>query len=120
MPALATPAARPRGTDGLRDTGELRDADEFRDTDEGITGLAVCTAITANTRDVITIELWTPWLNRADFEPGQYLTVHVPELGLDRPLLDLLGAVRHEHADDHRQTTGGSGLGLPPRPAPGR
>lgn len=84
VPALATPAARPRGTDGLRDTDELRDADEFRDTDEGITGLAVCTAITANTRDVITIELWTPWLNRADFEPGQYLTVHVPELGLDR------------------------------------
>ncbi|MCT1549709.1 hybrid-cluster NAD(P)-dependent oxidoreductase [Brevibacterium casei] len=80
----STPAARLRGTDGLRDTGELRDADEFRDTDEGITGLAVCTAITANTHDVITIELWTPWLNRADFEPGQYLTVHVPELGLDR------------------------------------
>lgn len=55
-----------------------------RDAADGITGFAECTAITAVTPDVITIELWTPWLTRADFEPGQYLTVHVPELGLDR------------------------------------
>lgn len=65
-------------------TAELREAADPRDAADGITGFAECTAITAVTPDVITIELWTPWLTRADFEPGQYLTVHVPELGLDR------------------------------------
>ena len=53
-------------------------------TDDGISGLAECTAITPVTRDIISIDLRAPWLTAVDFEPGQYLTVRVPELGLDR------------------------------------
>lgn len=53
-------------------------------TDDGITGLAECIAITPVTRDIISIDLRAPWLTAVDFEPGQYLTVRVPELGLDR------------------------------------
>ena len=55
-----------------------------RGTDDGITGLAECTAITPITDDIISIDLRAPWLTAVDFEPGQYLTVGVPELGLDR------------------------------------
>ncbi len=51
---------------------------------EGITGFAECVGITRVTHDIITIELRAPWLTSADFEPGQYLTVRVPELGLER------------------------------------
>ncbi|MCM1010942.1 MULTISPECIES: hybrid-cluster NAD(P)-dependent oxidoreductase [unclassified Brevibacterium] len=51
---------------------------------DGITGLAECVGITRVTHDIITIELRAPWLTSADFEPGQYLTVRVPELGLER------------------------------------
>ena len=49
-----------------------------------LTGLVEIVRITEVTHDVKTFELWAPWLTAVDFEPGQYVTMRVPELGLER------------------------------------
>ncbi|MGO2035833.1 MAG: 2Fe-2S iron-sulfur cluster-binding protein [Brevibacterium sp.] len=49
-----------------------------------LTGLVEVVRITEVTHDVKTFELWAPWLTAVDFEPGQYVTMRVPELGLER------------------------------------
>ena len=41
-------------------------------------------AITEVTHDVKTFELRAAWMTCVDFEPGQYVTMRVPELGLER------------------------------------
>src|SRR5699024_4940011 len=49
---------------------------------ELLTGLVDVVAITEVTHDVKTCELRAAWMTRVDFEPGQYVTMRVPELGL--------------------------------------
>src|SRR5699024_3285179 len=49
-----------------------------------LTGLVDVVAITEVTHDVKTFELRAAWMTCVDFEPGQYVTMRVPELGLER------------------------------------
>ena len=51
---------------------------------ELLTGLVDVVAITEVTHDVKTFELRAAWMTCVDFEPGQYVTMRVPELGLER------------------------------------
>src|SRR5699024_5500186 len=51
---------------------------------ELLTGLVDVVAITEVTHDVTTFELRAAWMTCVDFEPGQYVTMRVPELGLER------------------------------------
>ncbi|GAA1547486.1 hybrid-cluster NAD(P)-dependent oxidoreductase [Brevibacterium picturae] len=52
--------------------------------DEDLTGMVECVSITQVTPNVKSFELFAPWMSRIDFEPGQYVTVRIPELGLER------------------------------------
>lgn len=52
--------------------------------DDELTGMVEVVGITDVTHDVKTFELRAPWLTSVDFEPGQYVTMRVPELGLER------------------------------------
>ncbi|MDN5587712.1 MAG: FAD-binding oxidoreductase [Brevibacterium sp.] len=52
--------------------------------DEDLTGMVECVSITQVTHNVKSFELFAPWMSRIDFEPGQYVTVRIPELGLER------------------------------------
>ena len=49
-----------------------------------LTGMVECVAITEVTHNVTSFELFAPWMARIDFEPGQYITVRIPELELER------------------------------------
>ncbi|WP_309133094.1 hybrid-cluster NAD(P)-dependent oxidoreductase [Brevibacterium sp.] len=49
-----------------------------------LTGFVDVVGITQVTHDVRTFELRAGWLGSVDFEPGQYVTMCVPELGLER------------------------------------
>lgn len=49
-----------------------------------LTGMVDVVGKTAVTHDVTTFELHAPWLESVEFEPGQYVTLRVPELGLER------------------------------------
>ncbi|SDS46689.1 Ferredoxin-NADP reductase [Brevibacterium sandarakinum] len=55
-----------------------------RGIDAELTGMVECVSITEVTHDVKSFELFAPWLARIDFEPGQYVTVRIPELDLER------------------------------------
>ena len=52
--------------------------------DAELTGLVECVSITEVTHNVKSFELFAPWMARIDFEPGQYVTVRIPELELER------------------------------------
>lgn len=52
--------------------------------DAELTGMVECVSITEVTHNVKSFELFAPWLARIDFEPGQYVTVRIPELELER------------------------------------
>ncbi|WP_009884486.1 2Fe-2S iron-sulfur cluster-binding protein [Brevibacterium aurantiacum] len=52
--------------------------------DTELTGMVECVSITEVTHNVKSFELFAPWLARIDFEPGQYVTVRIPELELER------------------------------------
>ncbi|MDN5909919.1 MAG: hybrid-cluster NAD(P)-dependent oxidoreductase [Brevibacterium sp.] len=54
------------------------------DVDAELTGMVECVAITEVTHNVKSFELFAPWMARIDFEPGQYVTVRIPELELER------------------------------------
>ncbi len=49
-----------------------------------LTGMVDVVGVTQVTHDVKTFELRAGWMESVDFEPGQYVTVRVPELGLER------------------------------------
>lgn len=52
--------------------------------DAELTGLVECVSIAEVTHNVKSFELFAPWMARIDFEPGQYVTVGIPELELER------------------------------------
>lgn len=52
--------------------------------DTELTGMVECVSITEVTHNVKSFELFAPWMARIDFEPGQYVTVRIPELDLER------------------------------------
>ena len=54
------------------------------DVDAELTGMVECVAITEVTHNVKSFELFAPWMARIDFEPGQYVTVRIPELERER------------------------------------
>ncbi len=51
---------------------------------ELLTGFVDVVGITDVTRDVKTFELRAAWMPTVDFEPGQYVTMRIPELGCER------------------------------------
>ncbi|WGP06080.1 FAD-binding oxidoreductase [Bacillus subtilis] len=51
---------------------------------ELLTGPVEVTGITQVTHDVKTFELRAGWMAAVDFAPGQYVTMRIPELGLER------------------------------------
>lgn len=51
---------------------------------ELLTGPVEVTGITQVTHDVKTFELRAGWMTAVDFAPGQYVTMRIPELGLER------------------------------------
>lgn len=51
---------------------------------DDLTGLVDVVGITEVTHDVSSFELHAPWMESVDFEPGQYVTMRIPELGLER------------------------------------
>ncbi|MGC2938790.1 MULTISPECIES: hybrid-cluster NAD(P)-dependent oxidoreductase [unclassified Brevibacterium] len=51
---------------------------------ELLTGPVEVTGITQVTHDVKTFELRAGWMSAVDFAPGQYVTMRIPELGLER------------------------------------
>lgn len=51
---------------------------------ELLTGAVEVTGITQVTHDVKTFELRAGWMTAVDFAPGQYVTMRIPELGLER------------------------------------
>lgn len=52
--------------------------------DAELTGMVECVSITEVTHNVKSFELFAPWMARIDFEPGQYVTVGIPELDRER------------------------------------
>ncbi|WP_231443844.1 hybrid-cluster NAD(P)-dependent oxidoreductase [Brevibacterium zhoupengii] len=52
--------------------------------DAELTGMVECVSITEVTHNVKSFELFAPWMARIDFEPGQYVTVRIPELERER------------------------------------
>ena len=52
--------------------------------DAELTGMVECVSITEVTHNVKSFELFAPWMARIDFEPGQYVTVRIPELECER------------------------------------
>lgn len=54
------------------------------DVDAELTGMVECVSITEVTHNVKSFELFAPWMARIDFEPGQYVTVRIPELERER------------------------------------
>ncbi|MGO1262584.1 MAG: FAD-binding oxidoreductase [Brevibacterium aurantiacum] len=52
--------------------------------DAELTGMVECVSITEVTHNVKSFELFAPWMSRIDFEPGQYVTVRIPELERER------------------------------------
>ncbi|MCF2572387.1 hybrid-cluster NAD(P)-dependent oxidoreductase [Brevibacterium sp. UCMA 11754] len=52
--------------------------------DAELTGMVECVSITEVTHNVRSFELFAPWMARIDFEPGQYVTVRIPELECER------------------------------------
>lgn len=52
--------------------------------DTELTGMVECVSITEVTHNVKSFELFAPWMARIDFEPGQYVTVRIPELEVER------------------------------------
>ena len=54
------------------------------DADAELTGMVECVSITDVTHNVRSFELFAPWMARIDFEPGQYVTVRIPELECER------------------------------------
>jgi ferredoxin-NADP reductase len=49
-----------------------------------LTGFVDVIGITEVTHDVKTFELQAAWMSAVDFAPGQYVTLRIPELGLER------------------------------------
>ncbi|GAA1859889.1 hybrid-cluster NAD(P)-dependent oxidoreductase [Brevibacterium marinum] len=74
------------GSPAANDRARFADSANAGETfaDDGLTGMVECTGRTSLTHDVTSFDFFAPWLNRIDFEPGQYVTVRVPELGLER------------------------------------
>ncbi|MFP3395576.1 hybrid-cluster NAD(P)-dependent oxidoreductase [Brevibacterium sp. SIMBA_078] len=76
--ALAAPVDRvPAASDGPM-LAELQLDPEL------LTGPVEVTGITQVTHDVKTFELRAGWMTAVDFAPGQYVTMRIPELGLER------------------------------------
>lgn len=77
-PAAFTPVEPPA------QTGQLAVVAETPLDPELLTGPVEVTGITEVTRDVKTFELRAGWMSAVDFAPGQYVTMRIPELGLER------------------------------------
>ncbi|UVI36008.1 hybrid-cluster NAD(P)-dependent oxidoreductase [Brevibacterium spongiae] len=77
-PAAITPVEPPA------QTGQLAVVAETPLDPELLTGPVEVTGITQVTRDVKTFELRAGWMSVVDFAPGQYVTMRIPELGLER------------------------------------
>ncbi|AMT95215.1 hybrid-cluster NAD(P)-dependent oxidoreductase [Brevibacterium linens] len=77
-PAATTPVEPPPLT------GQLAVAAEPPLDPELLTGPVEVTGITQVTHDVKTFELRAGWMSAVDFAPGQYVTMRIPELGLER------------------------------------
>ncbi|MDN6135656.1 hybrid-cluster NAD(P)-dependent oxidoreductase [Brevibacterium sp.] len=57
---------------------------DIGEVDAELTGMVECVSITEVTHNVKSVELFAPWMARIDFEPGQYVTMRIPELELER------------------------------------
>lgn len=77
-PALAAPVDRVPTESAGPVLAELRLDPDL------LTGPVEVTGITQVTHDVKTFELRAGWMNAVDFAPGQYVTMRIPELGLER------------------------------------
>ncbi|WP_169253617.1 hybrid-cluster NAD(P)-dependent oxidoreductase [Brevibacterium sp. 'Marine'] len=77
-PALAAPVDRVPAESAGPVLAELQLDPEL------LTGPVEVTGITQVTHDVKTFELRAGWMNAVDFAPGQYVTMRIPELGLER------------------------------------
>ncbi|RBP67183.1 ferredoxin-NADP reductase [Brevibacterium sanguinis] len=86
---LASPGARnSTEPEHLASPGALASAepapDELTGMVDELTGMVDVVGVTQVARDVKSFELRAGWMDAVDFEPGQYVTVRVPELGLER------------------------------------
>ncbi|MGZ1490828.1 FAD-binding oxidoreductase [Brevibacterium sediminis] len=77
-PALAAPIDRVSAESAGPVLAELQLDPEL------LTGPVEVTGITQVTHDVKTFELRAGWMDAVDFAPGQYVTMRIPELGLER------------------------------------
>lgn len=77
-PALAAPVDRVPAESAGPVLAELQLDPEL------LTGPVEVTGITQVTHDVKTFELRAGWMTAVDFAPGQYVTMRIPELGLER------------------------------------
>ncbi|WP_025776601.1 hybrid-cluster NAD(P)-dependent oxidoreductase [Brevibacterium sp. VCM10] len=77
-PALAAPIDRVPAESAGPVLAELQLDPEL------LTGPVEVTGITQVTHDVTTFELRAGWMTAVDFAPGQYVTMRIPELGLER------------------------------------
>ncbi|WP_432790122.1 hybrid-cluster NAD(P)-dependent oxidoreductase [Brevibacterium sp. K11IcPPYGO002] len=77
-PALAAPVDRVPAESASPVLAELQLDPEL------LTGPVEVTGITRVTHDVTTFELRAGWMTSVDFAPGQYVTMRIPELGLER------------------------------------
>ncbi|HJF76564.1 MAG TPA: hypothetical protein K8V63_07410, partial [Brevibacterium linens] len=82
-PALAA-AAPPVVDTAVLDTAVEPALAELQLDPELLTGPVEVTGITQVTHDVKTFELRAGWMTAVDFAPGQYVTMRIPELGLER------------------------------------
>ncbi|MGO3067311.1 MAG: FAD-binding oxidoreductase, partial [Brevibacterium linens] len=77
-PALAAPIDRMPAESAGPVLAELQLDPEL------LTGPVEVTGITQVTHAVMTFELRAGWMTAVDFAPGQYVTMRIPELGLER------------------------------------
>ncbi|KHS51053.1 Nitric oxide dioxygenase [Brevibacterium linens] len=87
FPTAALAATTPAATTPVEPptlTGQLAVAAEPPLDPELLTGPVEVTGITQVTHDVKTFELRAGWMSAVDFAPGQYVTMRIPELGLER------------------------------------
>lgn len=77
-PALAAPVDRVPAESAGPVLAELQLDPEL------LTGPVEVTGITQVTHAVMTFELRAGWMTAVDFAPGQYVTMRIPELGLER------------------------------------
>ncbi len=85
--SMVAPSAHPAATAPVEppaQTGQLAVVADPPLDPELLTGPVGVTGITRVTHDVTTFELRAGWMTAVDFAPGQYVTMRIPELGLER------------------------------------